>query len=253
MVGISAPLPPVAWVEIRAFTTSVERLAVNLRELACRVRETEGHEPMTNDVVLFNQHQNAIDLIPLHLELAFSQARRLGDQFTRAVRHVLFEHVNSAPREYKKLRKLLERGAGADALGPLVDIALLRHALCQHSGWMDSLREHTLPDGRVEKGIRDIIEHHPAVISVHHGKTDDEPWQIHALLGAPIQGAHFRTDLLPLLRDITCGMADLWTAICRLTELPRAAEPWIVPTGDALPLRGRDDDSTAFWPKSVAT
>jgi hypothetical protein len=225
---------------------------LSLRELAKSVRL--GSDPClgTSDKEKWNISCEASSLVPLYLDLSVVYARRLADHFARASRYVLFKHPDSAPREYKNLRRVIAEPTKLQRLEPICDAMLLREAFERHSGWLDKLRDSMDASGELRKGIRDIIEHHPVALNVHHSQVGDGPWQITANAGEPGINASFRPDLLPILNEVVGGMATLWTSVCASARLAPAKELWVAPYGDAVLLTGNDDDWTAFWPEISA-
>lgn len=240
------------WSEIRAFEQMVRHFTLTLRELAKRVRL--GSDPCFDkgDTEEWNTSHEAASLIPLFVDLAFIYVRRLADHFARASRHVLFTHSRSAPTQYKKLRVIIANKRNLQRLDPICDCALLQMAFERHSGWLDKLRDSTKEDGELQKGIRDIMEHHAVAVKVQHSRVEGEPWQVIARLGEPGINPSFRPDLIPLLKVIVADMASLWTLVCSAASLPSAERLWVAPYGDAVILPGNDDDTTAFWPESQA-
>ena len=199
-----------------------------------------------------NVNQEASSLIPLYLDLALVYARRLADHFARASRYVLFKHPDSAPREYKSLRRVIAEPIKLQRLEPIYDAMFLRDAFERHSGWLDKLQDSTDENRELQKGIRDIMEHHPVAVNVHHSQVGDGPWEVIASLGEPGINASFRPDLIPIVSEIVAGMTALWTSVCAAARLAPAKRLWVAPYGDAVLLTGNDDDSTAFWPESTA-
>jgi hypothetical protein len=188
----------------------------------------------------------------LFVDLAFVYVRRLADHFARASRYVLFKHLEPVTRKYKSLRSVIANQAKLQRLEPICDSALLRVAFERHSGWLDKLRDSTGENGELQKGIRDIMEHHPIAMTVHHSQVGDGSWEVITNLGEPGINASFRPDLIPTLKEIVADMAGLWTLVCAAAALPPARQLWVAPYGDAVMLTGNDDDSTAFWPESQA-
>lgn len=240
--------------EIRAFDQTVRHFALALRELAkcIRLGSDPGFDKDPVDPERWNAGLEAAALLPLYVDLAFVYARRLADQFAKAIRHVLFTHSESAPREYKVLRQRIADQAALQHLKPLCSVEILRSAFQRHSVWFDRIRDSTDQTGDLRKGIRDIMEHHAVAVTVQHAKSDDDSWEINANLGEPGLSGSFRSELIPTLKMIVADIAALWTMVCESAGLPVAARPWIAPYGYALLLTGNDDDSTAFWPESEA-
>ena len=240
------------WAEIRSFEQTVRHFLLTLRELAKCIRLGSDACLDQVDIEKLNTSREASSLIPVYVDLAFVYLRRLADQFAKASRHVLFTHSESAPREYKKLRILIADRAKLHLLKPLCDTNVLRQAFERHSGWLDKLRDSTGENGALQKGIRDIMEHHPIAVQVYHSRVGDRPWELNANLGEHGVNTSFHSELIPTLKIIVTDMADLWTMVCRATSLPVAEKLWVAPYGDAVVLTGNDDDSTAFWPESAA-
>ena len=240
--------------DIRAFDQTVRHFTLTLRELAkcIRLGSDPGFDQDPVDAERWNTGLEASMLLPLYVDLAFVYARRLADQFAKAIRHVLFTHSDSAPRKYKKLRSVIAEPAKLQLLKPLCGGDALRQAFERHSAWLDKLRDSTDESGELRKGIRDIMEHHPIAVTVQHSQAGDGPWEINANLGEPGISASFRSELIPTLKMIVTDMASLWTMVCESANLPVAGRLWIAPYGDVVLLTGNDDDATAFWPESEA-
>ncbi len=250
--GLPEELTLGQWSEIRAFDQTTRHFALTLRELAKCIRLGSDSCFDQTDDEKWTLSLEASSLIPLHVDLAFVYARRLADHFARASRYVLFKHPGSAPMEYKKLRSVITDRAKLQRLEPLCDVDVLREAFDRHSGWLDKLRDSTDANGELQKGIRDIMEHHPVAVTVEHSKDGDDPWEVIARLGEPGINSSFRTGLIPTLKEIVADMAALWTKVCDSVGLPVARQLWVAPYGDAVLLTGNDDDTTAFWPESTA-
>jgi hypothetical protein len=239
--------------EIKEFRQITNHFCLTLRELAKCIRLASDFSlENIEDAEKFHTSHEADLLIPLYVDLAFVYARRLADHFARAIRYVLFRHPGSAPRKYKELRKIFAKPAELQKLGPFYDTVVLQEAFEQYSGWFDKLRDSKDEKGEAQKGIRDIMEHHPIGVRVHHYKLGDGPWEVSANLGDPGIHASFRPDLISTLKEIVADMAALWTAVCDAVRLAPAKQLWVTPYGDRVLLTGRDDDSTAFWPESLA-
>lgn len=250
--GLPEELSRGQWSEIRAFDQTTRHFALTLRELAKCIRL--GSDPC------FDQREDqkwtisreASSLIPLHVDLAFVYVRRLADHFARASRYVLFKRPGSAPMEYKNLRWVIADQAKLQRLEPLCDAKVLREAFDRHSGWLNKLRDSSDENGELQKGIRDVMEHHPVAMTVHHSQVEDSSWEVIANLGEPGMNASFRPGLIPILKEIVADMVALWTWVCDSAGLPVARQLWVAPYGDAVLLTGNDNDSTAFWPESTA-
>jgi hypothetical protein len=250
--GLPEELSYGQWSEIRAFDQTTRYFALTLRELAKCIRL--GADPCFNqrDHEKWTISREASLLIPLHVDLAFVYVRRLADHFARASRYVLFKHPGSAPSQYKNLRPVIADQPKLQRLEPICDANVLREAVERHSGWLDKLRDSTDENGELQKGIRDIMEHHPIAVTVQHSQVGDGPWEVIANLGEPGINASFRPELIPTLKEIVADMAALWTGVCDSVGLPIARQLWVAPYGDAVVLTGNDDDSTTFWPESTA-
>ena len=246
-VRSSRGLPPLTVAqmnEVHAFRQTVEKLALSLREL---------HKAVT-----FVQRCGGIDgpvrddyrveaLIPVFVDSVYSYVRRLADRLANALRFLLFQHAESAPRQYSKLRALLSDPERLKNLVPLFDLAHLRSAIVVHSGWFDLVRDSELADGVHRKGIRDALEHHPVIVSVARSKNGDEPWEVAAFMRSP---SHVNTELLTPIRTI---MQDLCALFAGVVATVDAAGNYVVSfNGDAVFLTGRDADSTGFWPPLAA-
>jgi hypothetical protein len=158
--------------DIRAFDQTVRHFALTLRELAkcIRLGSDPGFDQDPVDAERWDTGLETAALLPLYVDQAFVYARRLADQFAKAIRHVLFTHSESAPREYKNLRSVVADQAKLELLKPLCGADLLRQAFERHSAWLDKLRDSTDENRELRKGIRDIMEHHPLAVTVQHSR-----------------------------------------------------------------------------------
>jgi hypothetical protein len=234
--------------EIRAFDATLDHLVLALRNLHNCVRIGADPRFGEQDQEKWYASHEASSLIPLFFDLTVVYIRRLADFVAMASRYVLFKTIESAPRDYKKLRKRVANRGNLQHLNPMCDNELLQEAYAKHSGWFNKLRNTTDENGEMRNGIRDIMEHHPAPVTVTHAKAGDGPWQVMVNLGEGIN-ASFCPDLIPTLREILADLANLWTGVCVATGLRQAERPWIAPIGDAVLLRPMDEDSTGFWPE----
>ena len=230
--------------EIRAFDVTLSKLALTLRELSGAFERCAEPPMYTSSTAAFNERMEAISVIPLFVDLAFIYLKRLADDFARASRFVLFRDIDSAPREFKILRKWVDD----DRLeGLLVDSENIRNAFADHSGWFDLLNERS-PTGKAKRGIRSRLEHHAVSVSVQHSKSGDDPWQLDLSLGQPMQ-KDYVSDLGPMLKQIVEEMCEFWTTICEAIQIDSGYKMWVCPYGDCLGgVVGNSDQIAAFWP-----
>ncbi|TAL27305.1 MAG: hypothetical protein EPN94_01765, partial [Nitrospirae bacterium] len=157
--GIVNQLHSNQWEEIRAFETTTYRFALALKELHKHIRigtEHIGINDPDNEGKIESYEANT--LVPLFIDLSFIYARRLADQFAMASRYVLFKKAGSSPPKYKDLKLRIANAKSLSQLEPICDANILQKAFASHSGWLDKLRNSD-DRGKVQKGIRDIMEH----------------------------------------------------------------------------------------------
>lgn len=235
--------------EIRAFRTSAENLFLVMREIAKCIRigsVPPFHIENVRDRVAA---QNARELFPIYIEITYIQLRRLADNFTRAARHVLFEHTKSFAMEYKGLLKSIESGS-INNHKPLCDVDLLTDAIRTNSSWYDTLRQKENFEKMIPKGVRDKLMHESANISVGNISPDGESWQLFAHLDDYYsKRPRWLVDLLVVLKDSISDLCNLWDGICRSANLQPEATYKLSPYGDVFFLFGNDVDITYFWPE----
>ncbi len=237
--GIEKKLTLVHIKEIRCFHDHVEKLYLALRELhrsTVFVASCGGFDSPKNDTEGVNQ------TIPLYVDLTYIYLRRLADHFTRAIRFSVFEHFESAPREFKKLRKM--DSSSLKALKPLVDIDNFISAIQDNDGWFDILRS----EG-TKKGLRDSLEHHPTSIQVQHSKIGDGPWEVEAYL----MSGNTHRDLLDPISSMVNEVCTMFTAVHKTIACGDSYNKWIIPYGDCILTTGDDDDCMGFWPEISPT
>ena len=249
--GITNHLSSEQLLEIRAFNATMHHLALTLRELHKCIRIGTAHvgldDPDNEGKI---ESYEASSLAPLFIDLSFIYLRRIADQFAMATRYVLFKKAGSAPTKYKKLRSLIASDESLARLDPICNADLLQKAFASYSGWLDKLRDSNDDRGKVQKGIRDIMEHFGTSVSISHQKAGNDPWRIVASLGHPeIAPTIYRPDLIQTLKEIVKEIATLWMSVCDAVGLEKAKEPWVAPYGDVLILTGNDDDIVGFWPE----
>jgi hypothetical protein len=169
--------------------------------------------------------------IPVLVDAAYMYARRLADRFANASRFVLFEHLDSVPRDFKKLRR-------ADrtqllAWMPRGDVDRLASALAERCAWFDALRG---AHGSTNAGIRDTLEHRATWMDVR---------------GRPVAVRIFgyassdrqQPELFTGLEHIMGGLCSFWTEVC-LSIADRSTYNLL----DACPGTALDEHGAAFWP-----
>jgi len=234
--GIDNKLTLVHIKEIRCFHDLIEKLFLTLRELhrsTAFVASCGGFDNPKNDT------EGVQQTIPLYVDLAYIYLRRLADHFTRAIRFSVFEHFDSAPREFKKLRKM-----DSTSLNPLVDIDTFIGSIHDNDAWFDTLRS----EG-TRKGLRDSLEHHPTSIQVQQSKIGDGPWEVEAYL----MSGNTHRNLLDPISSIVNQICTMFTAVHKSIEWGESYDKWIVPYGDCILTTGVDDDWSGFWPEIGAT
>lgn len=225
--------------EVRCFHDLVEKLFITLRELhrtTVFMASCGGFDNPKNDTEGIGQ------TIPLYVDLTYMYLRRLADHFTRAIRFSVFEHFDSAPREFKRLRKM--NSTSLSSLNPLVDIDHFISAIQDNDNWFDILRS----DG-TRKGLRDSLEHHPTSIQVQQSKVGDGPWEVEAYL---MSGETHRKLLNPISSMVN-EICSMFSAVHKCIVWGDSYEKWVVPYGDCILTTGNDDDWTGFWPEIGAT
>jgi len=233
--GIEKKLTLVHIEEITCFHDHVKKLHVALRELhrsIVLVASCGGFDNPKNDTDGVGQ------TIPLYVDLTYIYLRRLADHFTRAIRFSVFEHFESAPREFKKLRKM--NSSSLKALKPLVDIDSFISAIQGNDDWFDTLRS----EG-TKKGLRDSLEHHPTSIRIQSSGNDDGPWKVEAYL---MSGNTYR-NLLDPISSMVNEVCTMFTAVHKTI----ASGDSYNPRGDCIIAPGIDHDCTGFWPEISPT
>jgi hypothetical protein len=225
--------------------------ALSLRELHKCIRIGVTHVDLSDKNIEGKiESYEATSLAPLFVDLSFIYVRRVADLFAMASRYVLFKKAGSAPPKYKDLRLYIASDKLLSRLEPICNIELLQRAFACHSGWLDRLRNSKDDSGKVQKGIRDIMEHYATTVSVSHSKAGDEPWEMVVNLGHRLEIHSYRFDLIQTLKETIKDIASLWTEVCAAAELQKIEMPQVAPYGDVLMLfAGNDDDIVGFWPE----
>ncbi|MBL4781926.1 MAG: hypothetical protein JKX92_06750 [Porticoccaceae bacterium] len=233
--GIEKKLTRVHIEEITCFPDHVKKLHLALRELhrsIVLVASCGGFDNPKNDTEGVGQ------TIPLYVDLIYIYLRRLADHFTRAIRFSVFEHFESAPREFKKLRKM--NSSSLKALKPLVDIDNFISAIQDNDDWFDILRS----EG-TKKGLRDSLEHHPTSIQIQSSGNGDGPWKVDAYL---MSGNTYR-NLLDPISSMVNEVCTMFTAVHKTIACGGSYNP----RGDCIFIPGADHDCTGFWPEISPT
>ncbi len=232
--------------EVDAFSETLRKLALALRELSKLLRVAAGPLNDLNSVEIFNNKIEATNLIPLFVDITFIYLRRISNDFTRASRYVLFLHPESAPVEFKKLLGNAKNNK-LDKMIP--DVNRIRDIFTNLTNWYYILNERPEENNKHKRGIRSSMEHHPISVSVHHSKVGDDPWKVNVDLGDPTRSEYWN-DLTQIIRDIIAEMCIFWTEICKTVQFDNTYKLWIHPYGDELGgLIGDNDEKTHFWPK----
>jgi hypothetical protein len=164
--------------DVSTMFATLNGLSAALRELAAVTREIESLDPIEGDNKSLNRQAYLSQLTKLYVDTSIMYLRRLSDAFCRAIRYVLFDHFESAPRELKKLVGMAasDKNALAEA-GPLCDIRLLKGVLCENTEWFRDIRG-MKREGCEKKGIRDVLEHQSSSIEIfrrREGRVRGEP------------------------------------------------------------------------------
>lgn len=214
----------------RSFTTTLWKLAVVLRDLEGLARAGWAR----GDHAEFVAAREAFDRAPLLIEWAFGYLRRLAERFALAATPVLFQHLDSAPRDFPDLLK--HAGKRFSDLGPLVNSEDLQRLLIDSSGWLERLR-------KIGVGYRDTLEHDPVEVDVllvsDRGGDDGVKQWLEAVM------SHGPTDeLVGVLRELCADLCDFLTGVCRLV---RYADSYRY--DDGLIVSGPEELVLAFWPE----
>jgi hypothetical protein len=224
-----------------AAADTLDKLSLALSELdRCnQVAWTRQHgQGGTDGEWLTPEGIEALERIPLFIDLSFIYLRRLADQLTLALREFLFEHHRSAPSELKNLASLFGDQAALEDCNPLVGAANLVDHLQPRLGWLAELRRGS--SNLREKGIRDLLEHGSTRMVVGTGGVGDGPMSVRAHL---VRGTELdpTRELVSTLRGVCTGFAEFMTSLCHLARIPGPYD-WL----DVLRV---DHHFVAFWPQ----
>lgn len=228
-----------------AFYRTLHDLGVVLRELHRFQRLLSGlSKPLEElDADTLNRTGRLQELARPALDLAYVYLRRLANRFADAARYLLFAHPQSAPREFKTLRKTALSDEKLCKPGLLCAPEALRKLFTEHCVWFERLRGDGLRD---EHGPRDLLEHHPVRLDLQTTWVGDGPPQVEAHI-VRLNPIRIEPELFASLRDIVAGLCAFWSQVLPLMETRTAYERY-----DWFLLHELDEDSTGFWPEIKA-
>jgi hypothetical protein len=233
--GIEKKLTPLHIEEITCFLDHAKKPHLALRELHRSIVFVANCGGFANPK---NDTDGVGKTISLYVDLIYIYLRRLADHFTRAIRFSIFEHFESAPREFKKLRKM--NASSLKALKPLVDIDSFISAIQDNDDWFDTLRS----EG-TKKGLRDSLEHHPTSIQIQSSGNDDRPWKVEAYF----MSGNTYINLLDPISSMVNEVCTMFTAVHKTI----ASGDSYNSRGDCIVAPGVDHDCTGFWPEISTT
>jgi hypothetical protein len=251
-IGLSRNLGSRQQEDIRCLFATLANLSVTLRELAGAMREIESLDPINGDNESKNREWHLKELIKLYVDVCIMCLRRLSDAFGRSIRYVLFDHFESAPREFKKLITMTSNDEkGLLAAGPLCDVDHLKKVLHENTDWFADIRGMNR-EGLGKKGIRDVLDHDVSSIEIIREKAGDSPWRTRALLRHVSESSLMSLDLLSFVERCICQLCELWTQLCKLLPLPDGWQGYRgaanIREGDFYFVLGDDRDATCLWP-----
>jgi hypothetical protein len=221
------------------FYDGIRNLMIVLREISLLVRVPVSFRP--DDPEGRERAWRAAELVPVHVDSAYLQLRRLADRLVVAVRPVLFAKSGEVSPEFRKLRNVIQDDCSMDRLKPICDTKLLRDAFDKHSSWFDILSH----EEGGHKGIRDALEHTGVRMSSHLQQVGDEPTKFLLSLGpSPDVDNRWRDNLLSTLSHVIDGLCNLCSDIHSSVGVGTAYDQ-----GDYVFLPGEDGDITKFWPE----
>ena len=237
--GSSEILPVRTVPEASAFSHTLRKLAMTLRELHQLIRVSCDHPCLVEDPEALTLDSRAMEMVPLYVDLAFTYLRRLPDLLVVACRALLFEHWQSVPRAFKEWVADVNRLA---SYGPSSNFTVLRETIVSHSAWFGELRGISAASGK--KGIRDALEHRGVELLVGKQQAGDDRPRFTVMIDSRARDVEIHKDILPRIPESVAGLCGLMTGIHSAIGAGSQYE-W----GDYLSLVGTDDDSVGYWPR----
>ena len=226
-----------------------KKLAVTLRELheATRSEITPGFLKGA-DRAKAAMTGKRLELGPLYVDLALVYLRRLADSLAATLRPLVFGKKGAAPMRYSALQEFCSDPRGFVRLDPLVDPDEFLGAIRSHSRWIGQLRKTYIDaQGKQQKGVRDVREHHASLLDVGFSITGNRAYQMSALMA--VSPSHQPPgEILSMLQSGLADLCALLTAIHRSIWPRGRYTAWDVPVGDCLHLTGDWMHGTGFWP-----
>jgi hypothetical protein len=222
------------------FSETLQKLAVSLRELHRLVR-TACDRPCNLEPESLTADLEALEKIPLFIDLIFIYLRRIPDRLAVASLPLLFQHWQSAPREFKKWIDDIDK---LEAYKPICNFAALREVIKDNSAWFESLRD-TLASGK--KGLRDALEHRGVRFLVGKRQIGDERPRFTVMVDSRASDVEVLRDILPQVPDSVEGLCRLMTGVHSAIGVGDTYR-W----GDFINLVGMDDDIAGYWPRIEA-
>jgi hypothetical protein len=109
------------------FYDGVRNLAIILREISLLTRTPISITPGSPEER--DRAWRATELVPVHVDSAYLQLRRLADRLVVAVRPVLFAKFGQVSPKFTKLREFVQDERTMNSAEPICDVKLLQDAL----------------------------------------------------------------------------------------------------------------------------
>lgn len=236
------------WLQTHSPFRTLRLLAIALRDLHYELRVLDPilHQnwfdkpPSEARNQAMTEQSERLERCEVLLISVFTLLRRLADDLMGTLRPLLFDHVDSAPRELKTAIQLAQSGKILKA-GPRYEPGVLINILLNETDWLSKLRE--------ENGIRDTLIHRPHVLLVgatgaSNSSSAEIDWRVYAQVVVQAKTGPKATDIFPLLIDCIEGVCSFMTSITRLIGGMERYE-----NADWMMVLGNDADLIGFWPE----
>jgi hypothetical protein len=227
----------------RACTRTLENLETTLRELHT-LRRTFGEVGLRAGH-LSSEFIKAAEMAPLFVDLALIYLRRLVDTFADSFRFIAFEHLDSAPRSFRKMKTVLTDETKRRGHRLKFDGAVLARIFSEQTVWFGLLRGDNA--GREKRGYRDRLDHGRTWLSVTASQIEGKPAVLSTYLIDSQEEEIIHAEVIEGIEEILAGMCRFWTAIYRLCGsgdgYVRTSDVWLYSDGN------NKEDVTGFWPR----
>lgn len=237
-----------SWLQANSPFRTLRLLAIGLRDLHYELRLLDPilHQdwydkpPSEARNHALTDQRERFERCEVLLISVFTLLRRLADDLMGALRPLLFDHVDSAPRELTTAIQLAQNGKILKA-GPRYEPEVLIDILLNETDWLGKLRK--------ENGIRDTLTHRPHQLSVgatgsSNASSAKIDWRVFAQVVVQTKTGIQATDIFPLLIDCIEGACSFMTSITRLIGGMERYE-----NADWMVVMGNDADLIGFWPE----